>query len=443
MSKQLRITNNVFFALTDDVTGQEPVATFSANRVGQYENNPGLTELNITSVFRGFSELRKEINGNLVKMDESVLVALLGLMTGDNVFLLSLPGAAKSTMSAMIGKAINGNFWRKNFTPGMDEADIYGPVSLTELAQNRFVRAYSGLATAHYALCDEIFKADPRTLSLLLDATEEKRLYGATGEHVMPLLSVISASNELPCANNQSAIWDRFGYRFEIERNSNADDLIAMIGASGSNSVIKTRLSPEDIMLVQAYCGYMAKHLPDDIKKEIKKIYKGLQSSKNAITLSNRRWLVYCRAIWAKYMLSVAEAGMNGKAPTKEMKERLLREAMTVGKYILWVAPEDREVINDILLASTSVAYRVISDAKARIEKIYNNINTSDQAKVQSFLKEIGLQIGNLKKVESDPETSKEDVEAVKDLINKAGALQSELIENQSKLVLEMQMSGN
>ena len=84
-----------------------------------------------------------------------------------------------------------------------------------------------------------------------------------------------------------------------------------------------------------------------------------------------------------------------------------------------------------------------ISDAKARIEKIYNNINTSDQAKVQSFLKEIGLQIGNLKKVESDPETSKEDVEAVKDLINKAGALQSELIENQSKLVLEMQMSGN
>ena len=435
--KQLAINNSVVFAPVASVSNQQPSHVYCSRRIGLYSGNTGLQNLNINEVFAKFAQLETEVNGNLIKMDEALHIALLGLLTGDNVFLLSLPGAAKSTMAGLIGQAIDGTFWRKNFTPGMDESDIYGPVSLSALSQNRFERAWAGLATAHYALCDEIFKADPRTLSLLLDAVEEKKLHGASGEYDMPLLGVISASNELTCANNQSAIWDRFGYRYEITRNNNAADVISMLGARGSNALISVRIDPEDIMLVQAYCEYMAQQLPQNILNEIGKLVKGLSS--RGIIPSPRRWKVFARAIWAEFMLSVVKAQREGKQITKELNEKLLQQALRIGRFILWIEPEDRDAVEEILLQASSKARRVLIDAKARVEKVGNDANTSDPKKAQTYMKQIGVQIQNLKDIQKDPDISREEAEEASVLLQKAGEIQAELLANQTNMVFAQQ----
>lgn len=437
--KQLVLNANTVFAPVSAVKNQQPAYVYCSRRIGLYHSDTGLPSLNINDVFAKFAQLEKEVNSNLVKMDEALHIALLGLLTGDNVFLLSLPGAAKSTMASLIGQSINGTFWRKNFTPGMDESDIYGPVSLSALAQDRFERAWAGLATANYALCDEIFKADPRTLSLLLDAVEEKKLHGASGEYDMPLLGVISASNELTCANNQSAIWDRFGYRYEITRNSNAADVVAMLGARGSNAVTSVKNNPDEIMLVQAYVEFMAQQLPQNILKEIGKIVKGLSS--RGIIPSPRRWKVFARAIWAEFMLSVVRAQREGVKITKELNEKLMMQALYIGRYILWIEPEDREAVNEILLQASSKARRVLIDAKARVEKISNDANTNDAKKAQAYMKQVGIQIDNLKALQKDPEISKEESDEVAELLQKAGELQAELLANQTNLVFAAQQN--
>lgn len=442
MNKQLVLSQNVVFAPVAAVSNKTPLAVYCSRRIGLYDGDTGLPALNINNVFAKFAQLESEINGNLVKMDEALHIAILGLLTGDNVFLLSLPGAAKSTMAGLIGQAINGTFWRKNFTPGMDESDIYGPVSISALAQDRFERAWAGLATAHYALCDEIFKADPRTLSLLLDAVEEKKLHGASGEYDMPLLGVISASNELTCANNQSAIWDRFAYRYEISRNSNPADIIALLGAMGSNAITSVKIDPEEIMLVQSYVEYMAQRLPQSILKEIGKIVKGLAGAKNcSIYPSPRRWKFFARAVWAEFMLSVVKAQKEGVTITKELNEKLLQKALSVGRYILWIEPEDRQAVNEVLSQAASKAYRILVDAKSRIEKIGNDANTSDTKKAQTYMKQIGIQIENLKAIVKDTEASMEEINEASELLQKAGELQAELLANQTNMVFSAQQN--
>lgn len=436
--KQFVVNNSAVFAAVN-ATNLTPKRVYCSRRIGLYETDPGLQPLNINEVFAKFEQLENELKGNLVKMDEAIHVALLGLLTGDNVFLLSLPGAAKSTMASMIGQAINGTFWRKNFTPGMDESDIYGPVSLSALSRDRFERAWSGLATAHYALCDEIFKADPRTLSLLLDAMEEKKLHGASGEHEMPLLGVISASNELTCANNQSAIWDRFGYRYEIPRNGDVDSVISILMSAASNSLISVRIDPEDIMLVQAYCEYMSQQLPKDILKEIGKLVKGLSS--NTVYPSPRRWKVFARAVWAEFMLSVIKAQKEGKQMTRELKEKLLKQALYVGRFILWIEPEERNTVNEILLQASSKVRRVLIDGAARIEKVGNDVNTNDPKKAQVYMKQIGMQIDNLKSLLKDPDISPEETEEVSTMLQKAGELQAELLANQTNMIFGAQQN--
>ena len=268
---------------------------------------------------------------------------------------------------------------------------------------------------------------------------EEKKLHGASGEYDMPLLGVISASNELTCANNQSAIWDRFGYRYEITRNSNAADVVAMLGARGSNAVTSVKNNPDEIMLVQAYVEFMAQQLPQNILKEIGKIVKGLSS--RGIIPSPRRWKVFARAIWAEFMLSVVRAQREGVKITKELNEKLMMQALYIGRYILWIEPEDREAVNEILLQASSKARRVLIDAKARVEKISNDANTNDAKKAQAYMKQVGIQIDNLKALQKDPEISKEESDEVAELLQKAGELQAELLANQTNLVFAAQQN--
>ncbi len=247
-----------------DSLNTEPSEFYARKRVGLYNVPSAGTQLDVLSVISRFVNLETELNRNLIGMHDAVHVALLGLLSGDNVFLLSKPGAAKSTLAGLIGDSFGGekHFFKKNFTPDMSMSDLYGPLSVEKINQGLYEREWAGLATCSYALLDEFYKGSATIQNNCLEIIEEHTISLAHRRINVPLLGVISASNELVNANANSATWDRFGYRLELDYSEDEAEIFDMFKAKGGHANIATRLDPEEILLIQAYIDYMAKQIP-------------------------------------------------------------------------------------------------------------------------------------------------------------------------------------
>jgi MoxR domain in the MoxR-vWA-beta-propeller ternary systems len=95
--------------------------------------------------------------------------------------------------------------------------ELFGPISLRALEQDRFSRVISGkLPEAEFALVDEIFKANSAILNSLLTLVNERIFHNDGSPIGCPLVTLFGASNELPDGKELEALFDRFLLRFDV-----------------------------------------------------------------------------------------------------------------------------------------------------------------------------------------------------------------------------------
>ena len=402
----------------------EPSEFYARKRVGLYNVPSAGTQLDVLSVISKFVNLEAELNRNLIGMQEAVHVALLGLLSGDNVFLLSKPGAAKSTLAGLIGDSFGGekHFFKKNFTPDMSMSDLYGPLSVEKINQGLYEREWAGIATCSYALLDEFYKGSATIQNNCLEIIEEHTISLAHRRINVPLLGVISASNELVNANANSATWDRFGYRLELDYSEDESDIFDMFKAKGGHANIATRLDPEEILLIQGYIDFKTKQMPDEIYRTMSSITKKLLE--NGIRPSPRRREVWARAVIAEYLLTWPD---NRDLDWTDIDQ--YNESLSVGANILWVEPEQRQAVSEIVTLSSKSEKAVIRKFKADMESIRNASAKYDLSKAAKAYGMIEKAMEELKNSVSSPKYAK----AVEEEILKAKALQGEIYSNAAK----------
>ncbi len=407
-----------------DSLNSEPSEFYARKRVGLYNVPTVGTQLDVLSVISKFVNLETELNRNLIGMKEAVHVALLGLLSGDNVFLLSKPGAAKSTLAGLIGDSFGGekHFFKKNFTPDMSMSDLYGPLSVEKINQGLYEREWAGIATCSYALLDEFYKGSATIQNNCLEIIEEHTISLAHRRINVPLLGVISASNELVNANANSATWDRFGYRLELDYSEDESEIFDMFKAKGGHANIVTRLDPEEILLIQGYIDYISKQMPDEIYRTMSAITKKLLE--NGIRPSPRRREVWARAVIAEYLLTWPDNRTLDWNDTDQYNESL-----SVGANILWVEPEQRQAVSEIVTLSSKSEKAVIRKFKADMESIRNASSKYDLSKAAKAYGMIEKAMEELKNSVSSPKYAK----AVEEEILKAKALQGEIYSNAAK----------
>jgi hypothetical protein len=125
--KTLITHDGKFLAPLTSANGREPEALLARERIGLFASQPqGSQEMNLDDFLAGMHALGTEIKAQLVSMDEEIDLVLVGLLTGENVFFLSLPGAAKTTLARMVAKGIDGRFFRINLNPDVSRNDPWG-----------------------------------------------------------------------------------------------------------------------------------------------------------------------------------------------------------------------------------------------------------------------------------------------------------------------------
>lgn len=164
------------------------------------------------------NNLLSELNHGFIGREEMVKSALLTMIAGENLLLIGPPGTGKSLIARQISQALaqpetpNQAYFEYLLTKFSTPEELFGPLSISELKQDRFHRNTQGyLPTVQVAFLDEIFKASSSILNALLTILNERKFHNGTQTQNIPLQALIAASNELPKGQAElSALYDRF-----------------------------------------------------------------------------------------------------------------------------------------------------------------------------------------------------------------------------------------
>jgi MoxR-like ATPase len=133
---------------------------------------------------------RREVGKVIVGQKELVDTVLVAAICEGHVLLEGVPGLGKTKLLATLGKVLDVEFGRIQFTPDLMPADILGTKVLTG---NDF-KFHEGPIFANLVLADEINRATPKTQSALLEAMQERRVTLGGETHSLPRPFLVMAT---------------------------------------------------------------------------------------------------------------------------------------------------------------------------------------------------------------------------------------------------------
>ncbi|MCP4607037.1 MAG: AAA domain-containing protein [Proteobacteria bacterium] len=175
--------------------------------------------------------IRDDLNNTLIERETAVDAAVLALLTQQHLLLLGPPGTAKSLLVRSFCERIAGaNYFERLLTKFSTPEELFGPLSLSALEQDRYERVTDGtLVEAHIGFVDEIFKANSAILNTMLTVMNERIFHQGSSTVAAPLQCLFAASNETPEDGSLAALHDRFVLRVEVPYLTDDDSMRLLI----------------------------------------------------------------------------------------------------------------------------------------------------------------------------------------------------------------------
>jgi len=278
----------------------------------------------------------------MFEREETVAVALLAALSGQNTFLYGPPGTAKSLISRRIACAFERPaYFEYLMNRFSTPEEVFGPVSIKALKEDRYVRqTESYLPKAEFAFLDEIWKSSPAILNTLLTLINEHTFKNGDKVEQAPLKALIAASNETPAANQAlEALFDRFIVRLMVAPIGEVQNFEQLLNSRPGSSEVEVpadaRIRPEEWndWREQIHAVTLA---PETVTI-IHLIREQLAQQHDAlgVYVSDRRWQ---RAAF----LMRAAAFFNGRAVTNHGDALLLR-------HCLWTHQDNHAAVMEIV----------------------------------------------------------------------------------------------
>lgn len=289
--------------------------------------------------------LLTNLNQGLIERDQTIKLALLTLLAGENMLLVGPPGTGKSLIARRMSESLakntatqNNDYFEYLLTKFSTPEEIFGPLSISELKQDRFKRNTAGyLPTVKMAFLDEIFKSSSSILNALLTILNERIYHNGAEVQPVPLRSLIAASNELPNEQEElSALYDRFLVRVFVDYVKEENRQQFFIPAEAFKIQPKLCITEQDLALIAAATAKIK--IPDELAKVILNIW---EKHKEAFKEDRREDLSDRRLTKVIQLLRVS-AATNGR------KEMDLSDVFLL-KACLWNHPDNARKVMRII----------------------------------------------------------------------------------------------
>lgn len=325
-------------------------------------------------------QLIKVISAEVYEKETVFKLAILALLSGESIFLLGLPGIAKSLISRRIKYALHKG---RNFEYLMNRfstpEEIFGPISIKDLLKGNYVRIIEQyLPAVDIAFLDEIWKAGPSIQNTLLTIINEKIFRNGGVDIKVPLKLLISASNELPeSRKGLEALFDRFIIRMIVYGLSNEENFNDML-ESVTNLEVKV---PLELQIKTAEYEKWLKELETTVKlgkdtlNFISRFRKILTETTNGkVYISDRRWKKIAKLI-------KASAYYNGRTTTDKAD-------LLIIPYCIWDNEEQEQTYTKLFNEAycqelTYTLKQKQNELESQLETLTNNAENIKDGYIQ------------------------------------------------------------
>lgn len=286
-------------------------------------------------------EVMTAVNDEVAERSELIEYIAIALLTGKNLFILGDTGQAKSYAINQFRKRITGaKQYERLLSKQTDEEALFGRIDLKSLIDGNPKMITAGkIPDSHIVFLDEIFKSNEGVLNSLLTALNERRYTNESETVDIPVISFMSASNEIPNFNDPSErilkpLYDRFELKLvthyiesrEKRLETLANKQTARADISDSAHVTLDELYSMQYEVSEVNIPFRMNELMDDILCELRKL---------GIHVSDRKYLNYSP-------IARAKAWLDGRA------EVISTDLLALKNY-LWTTPEEIEPIQKLL----------------------------------------------------------------------------------------------
>jgi MoxR-like ATPase len=247
-----------------------------------------------------------ELAGLYWERDAVVRSLVVAMLAGQHSLLLGPPGTAKSELARELTGRIDGaRYWEILLSKFTDPKRMFGPVDVAALTRGEYTQVFAGRATeAHIAFIDEIFKCSAGALNETLAFLNERLYHPENGGAPVacPLISAITASNELPSGDDLSAVYDRLLVRLEVGYLQDPSSFAALVKSAVTPPVPAARTMVDLAGLHGAVTtGVPAVGVPDGIVDAVCTLRAALR--RQELIASDRRWKQAVRLLQASAWL--------------------------------------------------------------------------------------------------------------------------------------------
>lgn len=278
-----------------------------------------------------FESIRNELSATFLEREEVVEGMLCALVARQHVLLLGPPGTAKSELAHELCRRVeDARYFQWLLTRFTTPEELFGPISLKSLEQDRYVRVTEGkLPRAHVAFLDEVFKASSSILNTLLGVLNERRFDGGDGPARVPLLTLVGAANELPDDEELGALYDRFLLRYQVDYLQEDFRFLQMLG--NRREARRTTVTMGE--LAEMHERALRVEVPDAVLRDIADLRRIL--AEKDVIVSDRRWR-------QSLDLLRARAALAGR-------ERVTGDDLRLYAHVLWNEPSERSAVEEAL----------------------------------------------------------------------------------------------
>ncbi|MGX1494707.1 AAA family ATPase [Streptomyces tendae] len=293
-----------------------------------------------------------ELSERFYERDDVVRTLVVTLLAGQHSLMLGPPGTAKSELARDLTSRVEGaSYWEILLSKFTSPTRMFGPIDVGALARGEYRQVYEGRATtAHVAFMDEIFKCSTAALNETLGYLNERIYHPENGGEPIrcPLIGAITASNELPDADDSAAVYDRLLVRIEVGYLTDPSNFAALVrSAVRAPAPASTPTTIHLSELQEAVTTTVpAVEVPDAMVDAICTLRAALR--RKELIASDRRWR---QAVG----LLQASAYLDGRTEVTETDLSILT-------HVLWNSPAERPVVE------REVLHLVNPDAKEALD---------------------------------------------------------------------------
>lgn len=180
-----------------------------------------INEQSIIEVSKRIKRCEEEISKGIIGQKDTIRNVLIAIFAEGNVLLEGMPGMGKTQLVKTIGKVLDLNFSRIQFTPDLMPADVVGTNIVVKENDNTVFKFEKGPVFTNLLLADEINRATPKTQSALLEAMGEKTVTVGKTTYEMPKpFMVLATQNPIEQEGTYplpEAQLDRFLFKLNVE----------------------------------------------------------------------------------------------------------------------------------------------------------------------------------------------------------------------------------